>query len=88
MKIIVVIYILWVGGGVCVCTRVRTHSVTPVVSDSLQLHGLHPCHPVQETKIMASGPIPSWQIDGETVETVTDLIILGSKITAERYCSH
>ena len=43
---------------------------------------------IQETKIMASGPIPSWQIDGETVETVTDLIILGSKITAERYCSH
>ena len=37
----------------------------------------------QKTKIMASGPITSWQIDGETVETVTDFIILGSKITAD-----
>ena len=37
---------------------------------------------IQKTKIMASGPITSWQIDGETVETVTDLIFLGSKITA------
>ena len=38
---------------------------------------------IQKTKIMASGPIPSWQIDGETVETVTDFIFLGSKITLE-----
>ena len=38
---------------------------------------------IQNTKIMASGPITSWKIDGETVETVTDLIFLGSKITAE-----
>ena len=38
---------------------------------------------IQKTKIMASGPITSWQIDGETVETVTDFIILGSKITAD-----
>ena len=38
---------------------------------------------IQKTKIMASGPITSWKIDGETVETVTDLIFLGSKITAE-----
>ena len=43
---------------------------------------------VQETKIMASSPIPSWQIDGETVETVTDFIFLGSKITADGDCSH
>ena len=41
-----------------------------------------------ETKIMASGPITSWQIDGETVETVTDFIFLGSKITADGDCSH
>ena len=42
----------------------------------------------QKTKIMASGPITSWQIDGETVETVADFIFLGSKITAEGDCSH
>ena len=41
---------------------------------------------IQKTKIMASGPITSWQIDGETVETVTDLIFLGSKITADGDC--
>ena len=43
---------------------------------------------IQKTKIMASGPITSWQIDGETVETVADLIVLGSKITADGDCSH
>ena len=43
---------------------------------------------IQKTKIMASGPITSWQIDGETVETVTDFIFLGSKITADDDCSH
>ena len=43
---------------------------------------------IQKTKIMASGPITSWQIDGETVETVSDLIFLGSKITADVDCSH
>ena len=43
---------------------------------------------IQKTKIMASGPITSWQIDGETVETVTDFIFGGSKITAEGDCSH
>ena len=43
---------------------------------------------IQKTKIVASGPITSWQIDGETVETVTDLIFLGSKITADGNCSH
>ena len=42
----------------------------------------------QKTKIMASGPITSWQIDGETMETVTDFIFLGSKITADDDCSH
>ena len=43
---------------------------------------------IQETKIMASGSITSWQIDGETMETVTDFIFLGSKITADGDCSH
>ena len=43
---------------------------------------------IQKTKIMASGPIPSWQIDGEIMETVSDFIFLGSKITADGDCSH
>ena len=43
---------------------------------------------IQKTKIMASGPIASWKIDGETVETVSDFIFLGSKITADGDCSH
>ena len=43
---------------------------------------------IQKTKIMASGPITSWQIDGERMETVTDFIYLGSKITADGDCSH
>ena len=43
---------------------------------------------IQKTKIMASGPITSWQTDGETIETVTDFIFLGSKITADGDCSH
>ena len=43
---------------------------------------------IQKTKIMASGPITSWEIDGETVETVSDFIFYGSKITADGDCSH
>ena len=43
---------------------------------------------IQKTKIMASGPITSWELDGETVETVSDFIFLGSKITADGDCSH
>ena len=43
---------------------------------------------IQKTKIMASGPITSWEIDGETVETVADFIFGGSKITANGYCSY
>ena len=43
---------------------------------------------IQKTKIMISGPITSWQVDGETMETVTDFIFLGSKITADDDCSH
>ena len=43
---------------------------------------------IQKTKIMASGPISSWEIDGKTVETLSDFIFLGSKITADGDCSH
>ena len=43
---------------------------------------------IQKTKIMASGPITSWQIDGQAMETVTDFIFLGSKLTADGDCSH
>ena len=43
---------------------------------------------IQETKIMASGPVTSWQIDGETVETVSDFVLWGSKITTDSDCSH
>ena len=43
---------------------------------------------IQKTKIMASGPITSWQIDGETVEAVADFVLRGSKITADGECSH
>ena len=43
---------------------------------------------IQKTKIMASGPVTSWEIDGETVETVSDFIFGGSKITADGECSH
>ena len=43
---------------------------------------------IQKTKIMASGPITSWEIDGETVEAVSDFVFLGSKITADGDCSH
>ena len=43
---------------------------------------------IQKMKIMASGPIPSWQVDGETMETVTDIIFLVSKTTADGDCSH
>ena len=43
---------------------------------------------IQKTKITASGPITSWEIDGKTVETVSDFIVLGSKITADFDCSH
>ena len=45
-------------------------------------------HNIQKTKIMASGPITSWQIDGKTMETVSDFIFLGSKITADGNCIH
>ena len=58
-----------------------------------KLHFLHciflpPLLKIQKTKIMASGPITSWEIDGETVETVSDFILGGSQITADGDCSH
>ena len=56
------------------------------VKEESEKVGLKPY--IQKTKIMASGPITSWQIDGETVETVTDFILGGSKITADGECSH
>ena len=56
------------------------------VKEESEKAGLKPN--IQKTKIMASGPITSWQIDKETMETVTDFIFLGSKITADGDCSH
>ena len=56
------------------------------VKEKSQKAGLKPN--IQKTKIMASGPITSWQIDGETVETVAEFIFWGSKITADGDCSH
>ena len=56
------------------------------VKEESEKVGLKPS--IQKTKIMASGSITSWQIDGETVETVSDFIFLGSKITADGDCSH
>ena len=56
------------------------------VKEESEKDGLKPN--IQKTKIMASGPITSWQIDGETVEAVSDFIYLGSKITADGDCSH
>ena len=65
--------------------RIRTKSLLKVKDESekvgLKLN-------IQKTEIMASGPITSGQIDGETMETVTDFTFLGSKITADGYCSH
>ena len=56
------------------------------VKEKCEKAGLKPN--IQKTKIMASGPITSWQIDGETMETVADFIFLGSKITADHDCRH
>ena len=56
------------------------------VKEKSEKGGLKPN--IQKTKIMASGPITSWQIDGETMETVTDFIFLGFKISADGDCSH
>ena len=62
--------------------RLKPHGMVSVKSYVLLIHERQ-----QKTKIMASGPITSWEIDGETVETVSDFIFLGSKITADGDCS-
>ena len=56
------------------------------VKEESEKAGLKPN--IQKTKMMASSPLPSWQIGGETMETVTDFLFLGSKITADGDCSH
>ena len=61
-------------------------SLLTKVKEESEKGGLKPN--IQKTKIMASSPVTSWQIDGETVETVSDFIFLGSKITADGDCSH
>ena len=65
-----------------------TQYLYPKVSLMSNLKGVKSKANIQKTKIMASGPITSWQIDGETVEAVSDFIFLGSKITADGDCSH
>ena len=67
-------------------SRKELKSLSMKVQEESEKAGLHLS--VQKTKIMASSPITSWQIDGETMETVTDFIFLGSKITADGDCSH
>ena len=64
----------------------KLKSLLMKVKEESEKGGLKPN--IQKTKIMASGPITSWQIDGETMETVTDFIFLGFKITADGDCSH
>ena len=64
----------------------RTESDTTEVKEESEKAGLK--FNIQKTKITASSPITSWQIDGETVETVRDFIFLGSKITVDGDCSH
>ena len=66
--------------------REELKSLLMKVKEESEKVGLKPY--IQKTKIIASGPITSWQIDGERVETVTDFIFLGSKITADGDCSH
>ena len=66
--------------------REELKSLLMNVKEESEKVGLKPN--IQKTKIMASGPTTSWQIDGETVETVADFIFLDSKITADVYCSH
>ena len=67
-------------------TKEELKSLLMKVKEESEKVGLK--HNIQKTKIMASGPITSWEIDGETVETVADFILGGSKITADGGCSH
>ena len=75
-----IIYIGWIDN------KVLLYSLLMKVKEESEKAGLKLS--IQKTKIMASSPITSWQIDGETVETVADFIFLGSKITADSDCSH
>ena len=75
-----IIYIGWINN------KVLLYSLLMKVKEESEKAGLKLS--IQKTKIMASSPITSWQIDGETMETVTDFIFLGSKITADSDCSH
>ena len=70
---------------VCVCMCIYIY-VWIIVGEESEKVGLK--LNIQNTKIMASGPITSWKIDGEAVETASDFIFLGSKITADGDCSH
>ena len=67
-------------------SKEELNSLLMKVKEGSKKVGLKPN--LQKTKIIASGPIISWQIDGETMETVRDFIFLGSKISADGYCSH
>ena len=67
-------------------TKEELKSLLMKVKEESEKVGLKPN--IQKTKIMASGPISSWEIDGETVETVSDFILGGSKITVDGDCSH
>ena len=67
-------------------SKEQLKSLLMKVKEESEKVGLKPN--IQKTKIMTSGPITSWQIDGETVETVADFIFMGSKITADGDCSH
>ena len=67
-------------------SKEEQRSLLMKVKEESEKAGLKPN--IQKTKIMASGPITSWQIDGEIMETVIDFIFLGSKITADGDCSH
>ena len=75
-----IIYIGWIDN------KVLLYSLLMKVKEESEKAGLKLS--IQKTKIMASSPITSWQIDGETMGTVTDFIFLGSKITADSDCSH
>ena len=71
-------------GSLCLCLLCCPVLLNFLTSKS---HGAFSCGQPQPTKIMASGPITSWEIDGETVETMSDFILGGSKITADGDCS-
>ena len=67
--------------------KIKTLAPWEKSNDKPRQHMKKQRHSFSKAKIMVSGPLTSWQIDGETIETVTDFIFLGSKITADVYCS-